>query len=459
MRKFLLLALSLSSLLATAQNTNPRGLYRLQNFRYDDGTTKAVDFSNMVAQYKYFGDNVTLTIAVMEDTDGKDGMTRFSIRNQDRRVLNYTGDEPVGEDGKGTRVFGSKGNVIVKWYNKDIRNHPSFPYQDYTSEVYSSKKNISPNIAKSIDLLKMNVGKRTNPYVGVWRRRGNGSVVFSVTDESKVRTQQDEMYRIFTDKDVLMMWRVQDKWESMFAYCELWPYTVPSEDGIVENGHTCIIKWISEDTFSLTYIDKYGEAEVEFWDRCGLPENFQTLFNTHEPTDQVKPSVPPIPYESYQHYFDMSHLVGTWVCNNRANGRRNITMEFKEDSTFVARVVTLPLDANEEAKTVMSRGRYTAVSGTNAGKLTFEEHSVPMIFGMETDSTANAKNDSCRFYIRVGSDYATLGISTGEGFYHFESSDSYQNGDFTLPLPPPPPPSAPQILEIIDIEENNDADK
>ena len=67
---------------------NPRGLYRLMGFSYENGTA---DKEAHIEQYKYCTDSTTLQLQIQKDVEGEKPEFWMTMLNQDQRPLNYTG--------------------------------------------------------------------------------------------------------------------------------------------------------------------------------------------------------------------------------------------------------------------------------------------------------------------------------------------------------------------------------
>ena len=123
-----LMALMFSIGSMVAQTANPRGLFKLQKFVYDDGTELPANFE----QYKFCGDNVTLQVYV--HAVNPDGTMDFSMANVDGTPLNYTGKKPVGKDGHGTQIFDSNSEGFsLRWFNNRYLNNALFPFNRFTT--------------------------------------------------------------------------------------------------------------------------------------------------------------------------------------------------------------------------------------------------------------------------------------------------------------------------------------
>lgn len=269
MKKKLLWALIafISTAPLLAQQENPRGLYKLQKFVYDDGSEKVPPFN----QYKYCTDELALQIEMHEDNYS----AGFLMSRNDSQPLNYTGNMPVGEDGQGTQIFDSnKEHFTLRWYNVSMPNHSLFPFNSFISEVYSSKKGISPKLTEVIDMLGMKTKvKKPNKLTGVWKRRG----ITDRVDGKGQLFQATPMYKIYTDNRMLIL---EGEMENPYTFRmagHLWTYEAYTDRLLKENNNSCLITWINDNTFSLIWIAE-SYPVLEIWDRSELPETMQTIF-------------------------------------------------------------------------------------------------------------------------------------------------------------------------------------
>ena len=311
---FLFLACALSWGIAMAQTEDPKGLYRLQKFSYDNMPDKIPSFE----QYKFCDENVTLTVYVSDDEFEKGGKTVFRMYKNDSNPFRYTGKGPMGADGKGIQLYDSnKKGFVFRWYNSNLRDYIYFPYHEFTNEHYTTK-GISKAMKETQKILRMQLGKKKNNFYGVWRRRGSIST-YAMKGDGEIY-QMPEMYKIYSEKNVLVMWAVRDSYQDMYASCELRPYKCLSGNVIQENITPCTITWIDENTYTLAWIDENGSMQGEIWDRCGLPENFQKMFGTNVAINKVE-----IP-ERKAIYHDADILIGHWR-NQSAIGNTDFFFE------------------------------------------------------------------------------------------------------------------------------------
>lgn len=252
---------------AMAQQENPRGLYKLQKFIYDDGKEQVPQFN----QYKYLTDDMSAQIELVEN----EVVAAFRMVNQDKHPLNYTGKVPVGEDGQGTQIYDSnKEKFTLRWYNNFAPNAALFPFNAFITEEYSSKKGVSETMKEIIDLMAMKAKvKKTNKFTGVWKRRGMSDRV----DGKGQLFEMPTMYKIYTDTKMLMLEGDLENAPTMAVVGRLWPCTFYTDRLITEGQNSCMITWINDNTFTLIWISG-GYPAVEIWDKTELPELMQNIF-------------------------------------------------------------------------------------------------------------------------------------------------------------------------------------
>jgi len=273
MKKILLLFIltAISSVSALAQQENPRGLFKLQKFIYDDGSEKVAPFN----QYKYCTDYITLQIELVEDKARS--TTGFHISNNDHKSLSYTGNVPVGEDGKGTQIFdSSKKGFTLRWYNTTMLNHQLFPYDSFISETYTAEKVMPANMQEVFNMLNGNIkAKKQNKFAGTWKRRG-------MTDRVDGKGQMFEagpMYKIYADgKMLIISGRIEDP-NTMAFQGNMWPYEYYTDRLIIENQSSCLITWLNDNAYSLIWVTDEGYPMVEIWDRYELSDAVKRAFS------------------------------------------------------------------------------------------------------------------------------------------------------------------------------------
>ena len=266
---------------------NPRGLYRLMGFSYENGTA---DKEAHIEQYKYCTDSTTLQLQIQKDVEGEKPEFWMTILNQDRRPLNYTGriaDKDISIFDSGSKGF------KLRWHN-NIMNNEYMPMGQYINELYSSDYKISPKIQRVIDLLKMNYTHGGNKFYGCWHRVG---ILTKVDGMDMLMPGHQDMYQIF-DKDVYL--HFYDLVPSrMYSFCIMRPITYKSDNLLIQHGGESRIEWVDDNTFHLLFDRGDGTIVTELWKRSGLPENYQQAFGTDVPVYKVPAN--PLP-----NYFGMS---------------------------------------------------------------------------------------------------------------------------------------------------------
>ena len=255
---------------------NPRGLYRLMGFTYENGTA---DKEAHIEQYKYCTDSTTLQLQIQKDVEGDKPEFWMSILNQDRRPLNYTGR--IAD--KDISIFDSNSKGFkLRWHNT-IMNTEYMPMGQYITELYSSDYKISPKIQRVIDLLKMNTAQPgANKFYGCWRRVG---ILTKVDGMDMLMPGHQDLYQIFA-KDVYVHF-YELVASRMYSYCIMRPITYKSDNILVQHGGESKIEWVDNDTFRLLFDRGDGTIVTELWKRSGLPESYQKVLGTNVPIYQV----------------------------------------------------------------------------------------------------------------------------------------------------------------------------
>ena len=241
---------------------NPRGLYKLLRFSYENGNP---DKGPHIEQYKYCTDDITLQLQIQKNIeDGDKPEFWMSMLNMDRRPLNYTGNIASRD----ISIFDSNSKGFkMRWYN-DILNNEFFPGKQYITELYSSEDKISPKIQ--------------NKFYGCWRRVG---ILTKVDGMDMLLPGHQDLYQIF-DKDVYLHFYELSA-NRMYAYCIMRPIQYKSDNLLIQYGGESKIEWVDGNTFRLLFDRGDGTIVTELWKRSGLPERYQQAFGTNVPVYQV----------------------------------------------------------------------------------------------------------------------------------------------------------------------------
>lgn len=263
------------SRLVAGKKENPRGLYKLLHFSYENGTA---DKGPHIEQYKYCTDSKTLQLQIQKDVEAQDGQKQefwMTILNVDGRPLNYTGRVA----NNAISIFDSDSRAFkLRWHNTFMDNE-YMPRGQYITELYSSAYNISPKIQRVIELLKMHTAQSSeNRFYGCWRRVG---ILTKVDGTDMLIPGHQDLYQIF-DKDVYLHFYDLEA-SRMFAYCIMRPITYLSDHLLMQYGTESHIEWVNDDTFRLHFDRGDGTIVTELWKRSGLPEIYQEVFDTEFP--------------------------------------------------------------------------------------------------------------------------------------------------------------------------------
>lgn len=162
MRKTIILATALLLLpsIVNAQTENPRGIYRMMSLKGNMGEVKAP-----YDQYKICTDSITLMLTMQRSN-------LFSVINNEKNVLNYTGEQPKDENDKSTLVYDSNSqHFSLKWWST-YKHHMHFPEDDWCIENYEAD-NYSDEARPVFEALTATPAVRPeNPLLGEWRVLG-----------------------------------------------------------------------------------------------------------------------------------------------------------------------------------------------------------------------------------------------------------------------------------------------
>lgn len=212
---------------------NPRGIYKLMTLVHKQGNTIKAPFD----QYKICTDSVTMMLNV----DGN----MFSLRQNDSRVLNYTGEEPDAQNATATRIFDSNAeHFTLKWWST-TPNHLYFPHNDWCTEHYAANL-YSKNSKKIFDALMSPPARDPkNPLIGTWRMIGMVDELRHTKQELKrIREKPlDGLYTIFTPEYIVAITRNTGR---------LYPSPKPYDKKVFKVGNEeNKITWLSPDLIAV----------------------------------------------------------------------------------------------------------------------------------------------------------------------------------------------------------------
>ena len=240
----------------TAQNVAPRGLFKLQRLGYENGRS---DHVPEMAQYKLSTDNVPVTLMVQKNTP-QDYV--YNMRMDEPHPYSCTGDVPVGENGRGTRIYdGYDDRFTLKWYNNLRPNEGAvFPMNEFITEYYD-RKNMEPQMVRSIEMLQMKHKKATHRFAGSWRMVGNYSLV---DGERILKAPTTHLFKVYGEKDVTFLFCSPQQLTGGTVFYK--PLVVKSDNCIKEgDNNECTITWKNDDTFILKFDRGDGTFVEELW--------------------------------------------------------------------------------------------------------------------------------------------------------------------------------------------------
>ena len=270
MRRFI--SISILTLLAiatmSAQKTqDPKGLFRLQKFIYEDGSDKTPDFS----QYKYAADSVGLLVSYRQSSSPQQ-WSQMAVEIREPHPLKNTGEKPQGADGHDIQIFNvSDKGFYFKWYNTQWANMSKL--NEFITEVYGTD-GIENEVAKAFNLLENKSDAKDNKLYGWWIR-----IAATANPDGTGRRQQ-----------VPTIWKAYSPGLSMVVRplnrntlgCS--PTTTvkyENDSTIYETSHICNIKWLNDDCHALTFVQENNIPLTEIWVRGGLPRMWQSIFKTN----------------------------------------------------------------------------------------------------------------------------------------------------------------------------------
>lgn len=263
----------------SAQQQNPQGLYKLQRLGYEDGRPDVVAD---VLQYKFFSDFVPVTILVLNNSPE---LCAYWVKQDEPHPYLFTGDVPVGNDGRGTRIYGCDANhVAVKWFN-NIRSgdEERFPMNQFITEYYD-RYNIEPEIQTAINMLQMKKSRTPYRIAGCWKLK---SAYDDVTGESVENNAKGDVYKIYGDNKLTIL--VCHDNSIMGANIFICPVEYKSDEIIKESVNPeGTITWNNDNMFIFNTIGGNGALIKELWERSELPEAFQRLFAPNLPIAPIK---------------------------------------------------------------------------------------------------------------------------------------------------------------------------
>ncbi len=265
----LMMALAAVVMVGAQAQKQPKGLYHLNKFIYEDGREQAPGFS----QYKYAADSLGLLI-FYEKAHDEFHWSSVRIEIREPHPLLFTGEKAQGEDGHGTQIFNvTDEQFYFKWFNTNWPNMSKL--NEFITEVYT-KENIEGEVAKAFSLLENKIEPQTNKFYGFWIRLG----LTENTDGTGRRMDAAPRWKVYAPEMSMVI--APQRRVPVLACNTTQTVRYENDNTIFEIGHRCDIHWIDNDTHTLTY-EENGRPITELWARGGLPLVWQSVFNTNVP--------------------------------------------------------------------------------------------------------------------------------------------------------------------------------
>ena len=247
---------------------NPKGLYHLQRFIYENGRQTVPNFS----QYKYAADSVGLLI-MFQPSRLATRWSNLQVEIRESFPLLNTGEKPQGDDGHGIQIYNVDDNQFYfKWYNDRWANMSKL--NEFITEVYT-KEGIEKEVKQAFNMLENHIDTKASKFYGWWVRVG----ATAAPDGTGQQRQVPTIWKAYSPELSMVVTPVNN---GKVLGCNT-TNTIKYENDttIWEIGHRCDIHWLSDDCHALTFVQENGQPLTEIWVRAGLPTKWQEVFNTH----------------------------------------------------------------------------------------------------------------------------------------------------------------------------------
>lgn len=246
---------------------DPKGLYHLQKFIYEDGSERTPDFS----QYKYAADSVGLLVSYRK-AGSPQQWSQMTIEIREPHPLKNTGETPQGADGHDIQIFNVKdGEFSFKWYNTQWPNMSKL--NEFITEVYGVG-GIESEVAQAFNLLENKFDTKGNKLYGWWIR----IAATKNPDGTGQRQQIPTLWKVYSP-DMSMVIHPLNR--NTLGCAPTTTVKYENDSTIYEVGHVCNIKWLNDDCHALTFMQENNVPLTEIWVRGGLPKLWQSIFKTN----------------------------------------------------------------------------------------------------------------------------------------------------------------------------------
>lgn len=253
MRNLLFTLLLIAAINSTyAQTENPRGIYKLAGITGKGSRYIKEPFD----QYKICTDKVTLMVSINNKS--------YRIVNNDRRVFNYTGSEPLSPDDKSTLIYDSdSAGFKLKWWSENT-NHLIFPANDWCVETYQSGVYSKEGKVIFGALTDKSVNVKGKVLQGRWRMLGLLDELNDVKKETRRMRDEYENSRyynrnfvVFGDKYMFETLNNGQGYYEEIEYVGNKGYRIIKDRFRDEQNEIRNVKWISKDMIAIEFKDGY----------------------------------------------------------------------------------------------------------------------------------------------------------------------------------------------------------
>ena len=144
---------------------------------------------------------------------------------------------------------------------------------EFVTEYYD-RKNMEPQMVRSIEMLQMKHKKATHRFAGSWRMVGNYGLV---DGERILKAPKTHLFKVYGEKDVTFLFCNPQQLTGGTVFYR--PLVVKSDNCIKEGeNNECTITWKNDDTFILKFDRRDGtlyvlrlEVDGEYW----IPKNWK----------------------------------------------------------------------------------------------------------------------------------------------------------------------------------------
>ena len=246
---------------------DPKGLYHLQKFIFEDGSEKTPGYS----QYKYAADSVGLLISYRK-AGSPQQWSQMSVEIREQHPLKNTGETPQGADGHDIQIFNVKdGEFSFKWYNTQWPNMSKL--NEFITEVYGVG-GIESEVAQAFNLLENKFDTKGNKFYGWWIR----IAATANPDGTGQRQQIPTLWKVYSPEMSMVIHPLN---RNVLGCTPTTTVKYENDSTIYEVGHVCNIKWLNEDCHALTFTQENNVPLTEIWVRSGLPKMWQSIFKTN----------------------------------------------------------------------------------------------------------------------------------------------------------------------------------